>query len=84
MDFFAELQKFYDQESSIHDHGMAMATGYWSGLYKQLPEGASVTQVLYASLPRIATSYVPGWAYATSSSRTRPLSHFYFRTLPAK
>ena len=61
MDLFAELQKFHDEEpKSIRYPPIAYVApegsgpfNYWSGLYKQLPQGASVTQVLYASLPRI-------------------------------
>ena len=87
MDFCAELQKFYDQESSIQKPwpvGSGPPKHYWSGLYKQLPQGASVTQVLYASLPRIGRTQAY-WTWAPwARPRTRPLSHFYFRTLPAK
>ena len=53
MDFFAELQKFHDEVPKPIVEGWSGPFNYWSGMCKQLPQGASVTQVLYASLPRI-------------------------------
>ena len=82
MDFFAALQKFYDEE--MKPGGLRAPSGYWDGLYKQMPQGASVTQVLYASLPRIGKTQ-GYWTWAPwARPRTRPLTHFYFRHLLAK
>ena len=83
MDFFAELQKFHDEEQKplryppiayVAPEGSG-PFDYWSGLCKELPQGASVTQVLYASLHRIG--YFMGGSWRHGMLR-RPWHHFNF------
>lgn len=48
MDFLAYIRKFYDD----NDDECATNSNFYHGLYKELPPGGTVTQVLCASVPR--------------------------------
>lgn len=50
MDFLADIQNFYDNSFTF---SRQRNLDYFKGMYKELPAGGTVTQVLHASVPRI-------------------------------
>ena len=52
LDFFADIQNFYDKTPPRHRLS-SVNPDYFHGLHKELPAGGTVTQVLHASVPRI-------------------------------